>query len=285
MKFELPETTFGTLTPENGDAHGKRLIVKSAIPFPYVNLEDVAALAKGMSNRGGVPLARDQLADAINTVENSTFSLKIAAARMFDVIVLFEGKFSLTKIGHSLASDDDDEAKTARRDAFWSVELYRKVYEHFRGKTLPPRAGIENALVSLGVSEKQAEKARQAFERSAQFAGYLSANKDRLVQPVIITKNMLLDEPLNPLFNTPKEHQNKDDRTKNRIDLENFDDPLQEPLVTGLLKRLPPIGSEWPAKERVKWIRTLIANFTTIYSEGSDEHAISVILKNLNEPA
>src|SRR3989339_689545 len=47
--------------------------------------------------------------------------------------------------------------------AFLPVELYQKVFEQFKGSPLPPHAGLERALVSLGVGEKVKDKARQVL--------------------------------------------------------------------------------------------------------------------------
>ncbi|MTV11833.1 MULTISPECIES: hypothetical protein [Bradyrhizobium] len=50
---------------------------------------------------------------------------------------------------------------------------------------IPPTAALEREMVGLGVAEKQKERARQVFERSAEQAGYFEHGRNRLVMPGI----------------------------------------------------------------------------------------------------
>ena len=53
---------------------------------------------------------------------------------------------------------------------------------------LPPAAALEREMGQLGVASKQTGKARQAFERSAEQAGFFAHGADRLVMPVGLEK-------------------------------------------------------------------------------------------------
>jgi hypothetical protein len=64
-----------------------------------------------------------------------------------------------------------------------AVPLYSAIYEKYKGHLLPPMKALEREMLSLGVSSKQTDKARQAFERSARQAGFFEAGDDRLVRP------------------------------------------------------------------------------------------------------
>lgn len=55
---------------------------------------------------------------------------------------------------------------------------------------LPPSAAFERDIVGLGVAEKQKDKARQVFERSASQAGFFEAGKSKLVMPAVAIKAM-----------------------------------------------------------------------------------------------
>jgi hypothetical protein len=48
---------------------------------------------------------------------------------------------------------------------------------------LPPAAALSRDIVALGVSEKQKDRARLIFERSADQAGFFEHGKQRLVMP------------------------------------------------------------------------------------------------------
>src|SRR4051812_41576788 len=71
----------------------------------------------------------------------------------------------------------------ARVDAFLHVPLYRRIFEHHDGYTLPGAGPLERFMREAGVSPKQTGKARQAFMRSARQAGFFAHGEDRLVRP------------------------------------------------------------------------------------------------------
>src|SRR5690606_6449385 len=64
---------------------------------------------------------------------------------------------------------------------------YNRLYNEFRNRQLPPSpAALERTFQSYGVAPKQVERARQAFQRSAQQAGYFDhGTRDRLVRPAV----------------------------------------------------------------------------------------------------
>jgi hypothetical protein len=71
----------------------------------------------------------------------------------------------------------------ARVDAFLHVPLFQAIYQNHETGLLPDDQGLETEIIQLGVSEKQADRARQAFQRSAEQAGFFKNAKDRLVLP------------------------------------------------------------------------------------------------------
>jgi hypothetical protein len=77
----------------------------------------------------------------------------------------------------------------ARVDAFLNVPLYSAIYEKYKGHLLPPAKALEREMVALGVAPKQADKARQVFDRSARQAGFHAEGEDRLVRPRTSTPN------------------------------------------------------------------------------------------------
>lgn len=242
----------------------KRTFVRSALSFPYVNLEDVVELVYAMHEAGGIPLLREQVAHSMNTTaDHGTFNLKISSARLFDLVSFQDNKFQLTELGYGIISSDEDIQKVARRDAFLRVELYRRAVEHFRGKALPStKTGLEAALVGFGISEKQKDRARLAFEKSAIYAGFMDSSKSRLVEPVIgprLTKareilNKIEEVSETPVF-TPKRN--------NQVDVP----ALAEPLIHGMLSRLPEPGESWSFEDRKKWLDALLVIFSIVYQE------------------
>lgn len=243
---------------------------RSAITFPYTHLEDALTVPQALSERG-VPLSRDQIAGVLNVMpSNGGFALKISGARTFRLIEAVDGKFKLSDLGERMLSSDENEARAARREAFLGIELYQKTFETFRNRNLPPRPfGLEFAFVEFGVPPKQKDKARLAFERSAQFAGFFHAGKDRLVEPII---------PGTPSSNGRQSHEASAGSSRMEVPIA---DPLptaaQQLLIKGLLERLPSPDEKWTLNERARWLRALAVNLAMIYGAEDDcEIAISV---------
>ncbi len=169
---------------------------RGALPFPYVDLEGSVEVAKAIWDKGGVGLERDQLAAALGLMASGgNFSIKIAAARQFGLVEVVAGKNQLTPLGFDIL--DPARAPSARAKAFLQVPLYKRVYDEYRGKQLPPRPhGLENAFVTFGVTPKQKDKARHVFDRSARTAGFFpTPAEDRLVAPPMANGDAEPSEP------------------------------------------------------------------------------------------
>ena len=142
--------------------------------------------------------------------------------------------------------------QTGRRDAFLAVELYRRVFTDYRGKLLPPNPkAMEQALISYGVAEKQADKCRQTLTRSAQFAGFFASGRDRLIEPIIAGASAAEAK-------APVEERAKPE-TKKRANEDHWLAVLNEPLIMGMLVRMPDPGKDWGQDKRAQWL-TLFSN-------------------------
>ncbi len=233
--------------------------------FPYANLEDVVTIAKAMHDAGGIPMSSDQIANCLG-IPDSTARVKLASARQFGIISTSEGKFRLTDLGNRLISGDEIDSQKAKHEAFLSVDIYKKAFEHFRGKALPSKSGIENAFVSWGIAEKQKDKARWSFEKSATFAGFYNATKDRIVAPILISppsSNIQKTEEVKKV-----EPAHKDRGAEGAI---SPTDPMQEPLIHGLLVRMPKAGTEWDYERRVQWLRLFASVLDIVYTSPNEK--------------
>ena len=45
---------------------------------------------------------------------------------------------------------------------------------------------------------------------------------------------------------------------------------LRNPLLVGLLQKIPPVGDDWPKGQRVRWFRTFAMNVSQIYDTGDE---------------
>lgn len=236
---------------------GKKGRLQSSIQFPYGDLEMSIAVAESMHRSGYQECAPDQLAAAMNQqVSSGNFRQKVSAARIFGLINTSPGRVALTELGYRVL--DPAQQRGARVEAFLTVELYRKVYDAFRGKQLPPRpAALERTFENFGVSPKQTDKARHAFDRSAKQAGFFDHGNDRLVEPG--------DIPAQP---TPPAQETHEAPTVGKGSGGSGGGgeipPQLDPLIVALLHKMP-TGKSWPLPDRAKWLRALAMNLSFVY--------------------
>jgi len=236
--------------------------VSSSIQFPYTDMSDAIAVAEGMRKGGGVGLSRDQLAAAMGLAPGGGgFASKIATARMFGVLEPSNGKYELSDLGHEIV--DPARQADAKVRAFLNVELFRKTYEEFKNRLLPPRPlGLEAAFMKFGVSQKTVKTARLTFEKSARMAGFFpTASEDRLVMPfgqaapaadTSIATPLGGGDPLPPPANPQQQVQMSG---------------LHRSIL-GMLDELPPAKSEWSKAEQADWLQALATMFQVIYKSG-----------------
>lgn len=238
----------------------KRSREVSQVGFPYNDLENAIAVARAILNNGGNQLSRDQLAGALGqSPASGSFIIKVSSAKQFGLVDSRDGKFQLSDLGFSILDKNEVREKQARVQAFLTVGLYRRIYEDFKGKQLPPRPhGLEHTLVQMGVAPKQKSNARLAFEKSAKQAGFFTVDPDRLIEPII--GGFSLDQNAQSEENFTTTSGGGSGPTASSPRMSGLD-----PLIQGLLARLPPPGEEWSTEKRKKWLLTFEANLEMIY--------------------
>jgi len=233
---------------------------RSTISFPYMALNDAIELAQAIHGNVGLgECGDDQLAAWTNqSIKSSGFRVQIAAARLFGIIASpIPGKYRLTDLGGAIV--DPAQSREARATAFLNVPLYRAVFEKYRGGVLPGQAAaMERELVSLGVSDKVKDRARQVFERSADQAGFFEQGRNRLVTPGIATGREL-----------PREDAGGGQGGGSGSG-GNPPMPDVDPIIQGLLSRLPKSGEVWPEAERKLWLQLLEGSFKLIYKDARE---------------
>jgi hypothetical protein len=254
------------VTPNNAAAASHD---RSTIGFPYGDLDDGISVAQGIMACGGMPCAPDQLAAALKqTPTSGAFKGKVATARIFGLIETIQNKYQLTELGFAIT--DAGREKAARADAFLKVPLYRKVYEEFRNKQLPPRpVALEHAFVGLGVAAKQKDKARYAFDRSAQQAGYFDqGGRDRLIRPPVAS----LSSDISEVNRAESDTQTEFGGTGSGGGWNgggngggNLPRGRMHPFIQGLLDTLPEPNTNWAEEGRAKWLQAAANIFDLMY--------------------
>jgi hypothetical protein len=234
---------------------------RSTIGFPYMDLGKAIEMAAAIHSHVGLgECDDDQLAAWTDqSAKASTFRVQVYAARMFGVLEGDGGRHKLSELGRAIV--DPNQAREAKARAFMVVPLFKAVFEKYRGGVLPPSAALERDVVALGVSEKQKGRARQVFERSAELAGYFEHGKNRLVMPAVVTSR---DQP---------REESKTDQENGGGNGGEGKPPEIDPIIRGLLVRLPRSGDVWPEQERKLWLGLLEGSFKLIYKDKKDEAA------------
>lgn len=251
----------------------KRSSERSTIDFPYLDLENACEIAEGVHQVGGSSCDWDQLAAHFKqAAQGGGFRLRLICAKAFGLVTYDRGKINLTHLG--LRSVDQQQQRAVKLEAFLNVPLYKAVYDKFRGNTLPPVAGLEREMVTMGVATKQADKARQAFQRSAKYAGFFEFGADRLVAPSVNGSQPPPSKEVGSGDEKPRSGGNGGG---------NGGDDLVglHPFIVGLLRKLPEPETTWSAKDRTKWLQTASNIFELMYS-GADDGEVSVMFKASN---
>lgn len=244
---------------------------RSTIQFPYLDLSEAVAIAIGIYEVGGNSCQMDQLAAHLQQKADAPkFRQKLGTSKMFGFITFGQGTVALTTLGKSVC--DPQQAPAAKAEAFLKIPLYEKVYEQFKGGNLPPMAGLETAMETLGVAPKQKRNARLAFQRSANQAGYFNFGPTRLVKPSIKGSNGTPASTSDAITPPPAP-----DAGKQKIP--EIDEGggggggSLSPFIQGLIKILPPEKSPWPLEKRVKWLQTA-SNMLDLVYEGNDGSSV-----------
>jgi hypothetical protein len=253
------EQTEHTQTPSEGEKVANATTrERSSIEFPYNDLDDAVEIAKAIHAHAGVSCSLTQLAAYVDqSVSSGAFRLRVSNASTFGLTENERRQVRLTPLGRSIA--DPAQEPQARVDSFLHVPLYRRIFELHDGYTIPGPAPLERCMRELGVSPKQTGKARQAFKRSAQQAGFFAHGEDRLVRPSF---------PIGAPGPRPIEPVDYDGKGETKVGGGGGGDQTDiDPIIRGLLARLPKSGDVWPETERKLWLDLLAGSFKLIYKD------------------
>jgi hypothetical protein len=251
---------------------------RSTIQFPYNDLDDAVTIVKAIHEHAGLSCTIDQLAAYTKqSMTSGAFRLRVGNAAMFGLTVNERGQVTLTELGRRIV--DPEQEPAARADAFLQVALYQRIYDHYKGYTLPPAAALERFMRDSGVSPKQTDKARQAFQRSARQAGYFAHGEDRLVRPASPGTR---PQDSAPVAELPSHIERFGGGGGGGSGGDGESGLTLDPLLLALLKKVPPAGKEWSGSQRVRWFRTFAMNVSQVYD--SDENPIEMDI-SLTDPA
>lgn len=235
---------------------------RSTIAFPYMDMESAIKMADAIhGNVGHGECSDDQLAAWTGqSGKSSTFRVQVYASRTFGILGGEASRHCLTELGRKII--DPNQARPARIEAFLNVQLYAAVFDKYKGGTLPPPAALEREMVSLGVSDKQKDRARQVFERSAEQAGFFEHGRNRLVQPGVnsssaVSSSVQTGSSIVAAAPTSSPNANFGGGGGGNL--------TGDLLIDALISKLPQPGTIWSADERVTWLSLISMAFQMTY--------------------
>lgn len=246
-------------TPQKGAPERER----SSISFPYLDLDVAVEIVRAVHATGGQQSQLDQVAAHLGeSATGGSFRTKIITTGIFGLARYSTGTISLTALGSRIT--DPAQEKAAKAEAFLHVPLYKRIYDDYKGLVLPPTlAALESVMVTLGVAQKQKDKARQVFLRSAQQAGFFAYGTTKLVYPTGIAPT---GSPTKPKLEDEEHEHEKGKRGGGA----GGNGGGQHPLIEGLLKELPEPKTEWAMEERKNWLEMASTIFNVIYKNSDD---------------
>lgn len=146
-------------------------------PFPRRTLEDCVKVAQVLKDKnGGNPWPPTDVADALGVGgKSSAFWNLTAAARDFG---LTEGTrntatIGLKALGQRIVYPESPEAEaSAKREAFLSIDLFRRVVDYYKGAKLPEKQYLTNTLTTqFGLHPEVHDEFIELFTRNARYVG------------------------------------------------------------------------------------------------------------------
>lgn len=242
---------------------------RSSIQFPYFDLGECLRLASKISeNNGASDCSDDQIAAWVDmSPKSSGYRSRMSAARLFGLIE--QGAQNGNRLSDlALKCLDQHHARAAKVEAFLKVPLFNRVYENWKGQQIPPAAALERALVGFGVAEKQKARARQVMDRSAEDANFYENGRDRLVKPGMKgTPPILYDNNHRDVDSNGSTGGSAGGNGGGGDNLP----PGLDPILRGLIIRLPKSGAKWPKSERKLWLQILENSFDLVYRDGAPD--------------
>jgi hypothetical protein len=245
---------------------------KSATQYPYFDLDDSIAVGKTLHEQGGGTCTRDLVAAALgySTTKSGTFLSRIYAAKLFGLISIEGETLSVTDRATSILHPVlEADAIVGKRDAFLAVPLFQKVYEKFRGATLPPELGIQNLLkTEYKIVPDRIKAATRVMLNSAEQAGFFVAgNRNRLIAPTGVIHTAVGKLESAPAKIDGEGGQQQQPERKQQPPSGGDGPTGVHPALVAMLRELPRPGTPWPKPKKDLFMTAFRSIMDVIYPE------------------
>lgn len=258
---------------------------KSGVAIPYYDLNLSMDVARIIHEKGGGHCSREQLAPLLkySGVKNGGFLTRVAAAKAFGLIEEGGETIRLTDRARTILSPvRPEDAERARVDAFFAVDFFKTFYEKFSGQTLPQEAGLKNLLENTySVVPGRIVPSLRVLMDSADQAGFfkMTGNRSRMVKPIFTNQagadggERVREEGQKPLADQPDHGADHHRRRAGGRDGDGSGGGGADipPALAGLLKELPPVGTELTSKRRKALTAAFASAIDFLYPEPDNE--------------
>jgi hypothetical protein len=159
--------------------------------FPKHTLDDAIRVAKAIEDKNaGNPMRADILARAVGFNQPDwRFQDLVRSGRMYGMVSGAGSKATvgLEKIGHDIvAPSSPEQRQEALRQAFHSVDTFKKVDDFYKGKQIPEDEYFLNTLTrDFGISRDRVEKFAEVFAANLQFLRSFNISTETSPRPTV----------------------------------------------------------------------------------------------------
>lgn len=262
--------------------------LRAQASYAYYDFSDSLAVSKKMLEMQGGGCSPDQLAQWLDykSTKSGTFVSRVSAARQFGLVATEDAGLVVTERARQILSPVmPEDAAAAMADAFLAVELFGKIYDKYRGTTIPPRVGMKNLFMTsaFGLSDEAADRAvRVLFESAKQTGMFSGQDETRLVRPglarvqvaaVAETPAAPPPTPAAPATNATggHEHNKHGGSSGGSGGGGSGVPPGVHGAIIGLLRDLPPPGADFPKKAKARFVKAFLATLDFAYPSSDDD--------------
>ena len=154
---------------------------RPAKPFPSYSLEEALKIPQSIAqNNAGNPWGSDQIATAVGmSHKSSVFYYFTTASRDYGMTTgTGRGKtMELTALGRKMVYPvNSEEESAALQQAFFNIDIFQKVYDYYKGGTLPEKRFVCNTLQeTFGLDAIHHEEFLQVYSTNVEFLKKKSA--------------------------------------------------------------------------------------------------------------
>lgn len=257
----------------------RKMSPRASASYPYFDLHDSLAVAQSIHERAGGSCDPDQLAVFLGykSTKSGTFQTRLSAAKQFGFVRTEGGSIAVTERAMKILSPVlPEDAVTARVDAFLNIDLFSKVFDRFKGTTIPPRVGVKNLFSqAFGLAPDRLDPAVRVMFDSAKQAGmFPDAEENRLVRPAAKSPGSAsapTSGQMSPATSISSAQTDVSRAGSGHGGPGGGDGPAGiHTAIIGLLRELPAAGEPWARRSKERFVKAFLATLDFVYPDDEE---------------